>query len=612
MASLASLLGPSIQIPQSDFSWLDSAFDSIGGAMQRGQQNKSFNKLADLIGQPQQGQQMQQQPVMGGMQQEQAYTAPVMPVERGPVQKGSIYQPFMDTVRAGGVTNPFALSAIAATGKAESGWSAANANRTWSDPSESGQAGTAGGALSWRGPRYQAMAAGGDLSPEAQAKFFLQEDPQLIQALQASKSPEEAQRLMNNAWKFAGYDRPGGEAARRMAMAQNYYAQEYGKQGGAAQAIEDIAPAGGFDDGRFADVIMPAQGRDQLATALQQGNLDASTQTENASAAPVQVADASGGIATSTAISGASAQGVTPIQRGGVSPEIIQFMLRDPNLRDMGMKLWQQSVTGKTGEAWQFVKLPDGTLARANQQTGAVETIGNFAKAPKADGGDEWGLTPVWGTNDKGETVLGQVSKSGKFKPLDTGAFNPTPGISNSDLGTSVVTRNNRTGQVIDTREKDLRGAEREKELGTTEGKNQAAAAGDVQAGLNAKALINDLRNDPNRERGTGWSSLGNRVPATAGYDYQNKVDQAKSGAFLTAIQQMRGLGALSNSEGQTATAAVTRMDTATSEEAFLSALADYEKIIDQGIARAQARIAKTPTSGTDDGAADSDPLGIR
>lgn len=183
---------------------------------------------------------------------------------------GDTYSPFMDTIKEGGVQNPYALAAIAATGRAESGWSAANANRTWSDPSESGKPGTAGGIMSWRGPRYQALAATGDLSPQGQAKFFLQEDPKLIQSLNNSKSVEEAQQLMNQAWAFAGYNRPGGEAARRLSYAKGYLP---GFQGGntemasldpsagmpavagppsagmsATQAIEAAAPASGYVD----------------------------------------------------------------------------------------------------------------------------------------------------------------------------------------------------------------------------------------------------------------------------------------------------------------------------------------------------------------------------
>ena len=62
---------------------------------------------------------------------------------------------------------------------------------------------------------------------------------------------------------------------------------------------------------------------------------------------------------------------------------------------------------------------------------------------------EEWGLNPVWGRNAEGQTVLGQVSKSGKFKPLDMGDFTPTPVLQNIDAGTSVLSRNSRTGEVV-------------------------------------------------------------------------------------------------------------------------------------------------------------------
>lgn len=115
---------------------------------------------------------------------------------------------------------------------------------------------------------------------------------------------------------------------------------------------------------------------------------------------------------------------------------------------------------------------------------------------------------------------------------------------------------------------------------------------------MNAKALVADIRNDPNLGWGTGFSSYGNSVRGTGGYDFQNKVNQAKSGAFLTAIQQMRGLGALSNAEGDAATRAVTRLNTSTSEKEFVSALDDYERIIDQAMARAQGRMGDRTLKG--------------
>ncbi len=220
----------------------------------------------------------------------------------------------------------------------------------------------------------------------------------------------------------------------------------------------------------------------------------------------------------------------------------------------------------------------------------------------------QW-ISPPGGGNENQETYYGnpiaiqtpngiqygQIGSKGSFKPIEIGQGNTfAPAVKPVDTGTGTALVGPGGVQVAAPIQKDVAGKAAQEEIGTAQGKATAAAPGDLQAGLNAKALVNDIRNDPNRQRGTGFSSLGNVIPGTAGYDFQNKVDQAKSGAFLTAIQQMRGLGALSNSEGDAATRAVTRMNTATSEEAFNAALNDYETIIDQGIAKAQQRIQQS------------------
>ncbi|CAN7625593.1 phage tail tip lysozyme [Aminobacter sp. LjRoot7] len=174
-----------------------------------------------------------------------------------------IYSEFMDSVKKGGVDNPYALAAIAATGKAESGFSPGNVFRTWSDPSESGQAGTAGGIMSWRADRLAKMqdfaaANGGDRarpSPALQAQFLLQEDPNLIQSLQSAKSAEEAQRLMNNAWKFAGYDRPGGETARRIGLANSFASQFAGSP--APVQVASLDPTAGIAEATAPQTVPP-------------------------------------------------------------------------------------------------------------------------------------------------------------------------------------------------------------------------------------------------------------------------------------------------------------------------------------------------------------------
>ncbi|MCJ2070031.1 hypothetical protein MKK75_14715 [Methylobacterium sp. J-030] len=132
---------------------------------------------------------------------------------------------FISTLQQGGLTNPNGLGAVAAYAQHESGYSPSNITGSWSDPSQSGQPGTSGGILSWRADRLanmKAFTAGASDPVTAQANFLLQENPQLTQALQNAQSPQEANRLMAGAWKFQGYDQPGGENAARLATTQAY------------------------------------------------------------------------------------------------------------------------------------------------------------------------------------------------------------------------------------------------------------------------------------------------------------------------------------------------------------------------------------------------------
>lgn len=161
---------------------------------------------------------------------------------------------FMGTVQEGGLTNPFGLAAVASTVQRESGFDPKNGNRTWSDPSESGVEGTSGGYMSLRDDRYKKMVAftGGDMSPQAQAAYFMKEDPSLITRLQGAKSVEEAQQMMNEAWKFAGYDKPNeGEAAERFATANSMLSRFGGTSGGAAPGQTGTRQASGEMLGRI-------------------------------------------------------------------------------------------------------------------------------------------------------------------------------------------------------------------------------------------------------------------------------------------------------------------------------------------------------------------------
>jgi len=275
-------------------------------------------------------------------------------------------------------------------------------------------------------------------------------------------------------------------------------------------------------------------------------------------------------------------QTVKALVARGLDPATAQTIARDPSLL-------RAAIPQLMGSAGQTSDIKEFEYAKKQGFAGNLEQW----MAQKRAGAGEYSLTPVYGQNDKGETVLIQPGKSGTAiqTQLPPGV-KISSGVEKIDLGTQFGILDKKSGQIIGYQPKDLRGAEREKGIGDAQGKAVASAPSDIQAGQNAIDLLAKIRSNPYLERGTGFSSLANVIPGTGGYDFSNIVEQAKSGAFLQAIQQMRGLGSLSNAEGGAATAAITRMNVATSKEAFLEALSDYEKVVKQGMSRAQARLA--------------------
>lgn len=217
-------------------------------------------------------------------------------------------------------------------------------------------------------------------------------------------------------------------------------------------------------------------------------------------------------------------------------------------------------------------------------------------------GSSEYFGTPVPFQNPDGSIGFGQLGKDGSFKPigLPEGA-QPAPTTRQVDTGTEIITMDIYGNELYRT-PKDLRGAEAQKAIGAAEGAGVVAAPSDIASAEMALDLLEQIETNPELPWATGQSVQfgGNTglIPGTQGRkDFQNIVDQATSGAFLSAIQQMRGMGSLSNAEGATATAAVTRMNTATSETAFRKALADYREVVQRGLEKAQNRLGGTQGS---------------
>jgi hypothetical protein len=100
------------------------------------------------------------------------------------------------------------------------------------------------------------------------------------------------------------------------------------------------------------------------------------------------------------------------------------------------------------------------------------------AEIDKAKGGGaiKHGLNPIYGTDpDTGEQVIGVLGENATFKKIDTGGVKIQSGVEKIDLGTHFQLRDRRTGQIVGTEQKDLKGAESAKAEGKAKGEDVAA-----------------------------------------------------------------------------------------------------------------------------------------
>jgi hypothetical protein len=211
---------------------------------------------------------------------------------------------------------------------------------------------------------------------------------------------------------------------------------------------------------------------------------------------------------------------------------------------------------------------------------------GSFQDWMRQEGTDsELGLIPQYGRDKDGNPVIFQIGKDGQAKQ--------TKLPDGMTLDPGWVKQTQAQGAAV----------------GKARGEAQAELPGQLTAAEHFLGSINDVRDDPNRSRGTGKSAVFNAMPGTAGFDFQQKVDQLKGKSFIEAYQGLKGGGAISEAEGMKAEQAIARLNTAQSEEAFAKGLDDLEEVVKMGMKRARTKAGVQPVQAAP-GAAD--PLGLR
>ena len=94
----------------------------------------------------------------------------------------------------------------------------------------------------------------------------------------------------------------------------------------------------------------------------------------------------------------------------------------------------------------------------------------------------------------------------------------------------------------------------------------------------------------------TGGFGLAGFLPATDTTDFKERLKQIGGQTFLTAYENLRGSGQITEQEGAKATAALNRMSLAQSEVEFVKAAREFEENVTKGMELARKRAGMPPS----------------
>lgn len=258
---------------------------------------------------------------------------------------------------------------------------------------------------------------------------------------------------------------------------------------------------------------------------------------------------------------------------------------------------------------WEFQndpskQLPELRLYEAAKAQGFTGSIMDFQREQakvRQDGGREtFGLTPVYGTDAKGNPVMLQTGSLGTIRqaPLPEGVSAAPGGTQRIDLGThyAILDRN---GAMIGQMPKDLAGAEAAKVRGKTVAENEGAAPEAIVKADSILQNIDGVLSHPGIKLGTGVTSALNVVPGTNQFAFGERVKQLQGQAFLQAFESLKGGGQITQVEGDKATAAIARLNTGQSEKDFRQALGELRDIVTRARERAAARLPQAQGAAT-------------
>jgi hypothetical protein len=151
---------------------------------------------------------------------------------------------------------------------------------------------------------------------------------------------------------------------------------------------------------------------------------------------------------------------------------------------------------------------------------------------------------------------------------------------------------------------KDIEGREAAEQRGQARGQAQVDLPRVIDNANFMLKYIDELRNHPGKELGTG--PIAGRIGAIGGAqaDYVERIDQIKGGSFLEAFNSLRGGGQITEAEGNKATVALARLSRVKDAKSINQALDDLRSVVEAGVKRAKEKAGNIQRVNTPDEAA--------
>jgi len=217
--------------------------------------------------------------------------------------------------------------------------------------------------------------------------------------------------------------------------------------------------------------------------------------------------------------------------------------------------------------------------------------------------GPTYGLTPIYGTDEQGNTVLGTLGNDGSFKRIDTGDFRVSTGVDKVDLGTHYGLVDKRTGATVGTLPKENFQEAYDKGAGSEAGKLSVEMPQKRNKAMLNLELLDQQRSvvedDINRaiaeiQANPGLATglvggLTKALPGTPAYQLARKLETIKANVGFDKLQAMReasptggALGQVSDFENRQLQSVFGNLEQAQSAEEIIYNLQRLQQILSQ------------------------------